>query len=197
MPKYGSAQQAPDPPWQPFNAPSPSYQLSERLPQSWRYVQNKRSVCGRLKWALGCQSAGLREGVLGECFAVFLSIGPKTALPPAVILRPMGLSSHKHKQAKDDADNRQQAERRNTTTAKDILYKCAFLQLYLLYAFGRLKWHSSFIGSCIPGESNHDLALLFELLECLLCHMDWFLFNLTDFPIFIFIMLYENILGNI
>lgn len=107
-----------------------------------------------------------------------------------------GLTSHKHKQAKDDADNRQQAERRNTTTAKDILYKCAFLQLYLLYAFGRrvyLKWHSSFIGSCIPRESNHDLALLFELL----CHMDWFLFNLTDFPLFFFITLYDNILGNI
>lgn len=84
MPKYGSAQQAPDPPWQPFNAPSPSYQLSEgatrpRLPQSWRYIQNKRSVCVRLKWALACQSAGLREGVLGEmlCSTVFLSIRPQ------------------------------------------------------------------------------------------------------------------------
>lgn len=39
-----------------------------------------------------------------------------------------GLTSQKHAQVKDDADNRQQAERRNTTNAKDILYRCAFLQ---------------------------------------------------------------------
>lgn len=81
------------------------------------------------------------------------------ALPPAVILCPMGLlwgglTSHKHKQAKD-ADSQQEAERRNTTTAKALTAE-TYTQLYLLYAFGRrvyLKWftlHSSFNSSCIP-----------------------------------------------
>lgn len=125
MPKYGSAQKAPDLPWQPFNAPSP-YQLSERLPQSWRYIQNKRSVCVRLKWACSpVRVQGSMREFWVKCFALLYSspLGPKKALPPAVILCPMGLlgglTSHKHKQAKD-ADSQQEAERRNTTTAKAL-----------------------------------------------------------------------------
>lgn len=61
-----------------------------------------------------------------KCFALLYSspLGPKKALPPAVILCPMGLlgglTSHKHKQAKNDADSQQEAKRMNTTTAKAL-----------------------------------------------------------------------------
>ncbi len=80
-------------------------------------------------------STRLCEGVLGEmhCTTVFLSIGPQNSSSPCCHSASDGsvvggLTSYKHTQAKDDADNRQQAERRNTSTAKYILYRCAFLQ---------------------------------------------------------------------